>query len=509
MKIKCFYYLKRSKKMNKKKSLFILKNLLLLLVFSSSILQSQVLPFLSYSHTNTSISNSPMPYRLCFPLNYNPAISYPIVLFLHGAGERGTDNNGPLNSSQGCQLWAKTENQNNNPCFVLVPQCASNKQWVNTPWSQDNYIQNNLPISDQLSMALDIMNNLIQKYPINQSKIYITGLSMGGFGTWDAITRFPSLFSAAIPICGAGDPTKAALIGSLPLRVFHSADDSTVPVGGSRKMVNAINNLGPNNRPTNWYTEYTNQGHQSWNMAYATSGLADWLFSTKNEGLGVSGNIIEKPEILTISNGKKINIKAGASVNMKGLVLNPSANHILEDNIISKSTVAEGSGTNVSMSRVYKMTNPTSNFIGKVVYQYNNADMGAIAHNNALMEVKNETDSWSNYPDSDGVNNSVTHTFTSPIRMKSITASASGASLKVYPLNNEMEITIFPNPVNSILNIQYDGDLQIIINDILGKEIIKTGRKSIDMSRIPKGIYIVTLADIKNSKKNSYKVIKK
>ena len=161
MKIKCFYYLKRSKKMNKKKSLFILKNLLLLLVFSSSILQSQVLPFLSYSHTNTSISNSPMPYRLCFPLNYNPAISYPIVLFLHGAGERGTDNNGPLNSSQGGQLWAKTENQNNNPCFVLVPQCASNKQWVNTPWSQDNYIQNNLPISNQLSMALDIMNNLI------------------------------------------------------------------------------------------------------------------------------------------------------------------------------------------------------------------------------------------------------------------------------------------------------------------------------------------------------------
>ena len=72
-----------------------------------------------------------------------------------------------------------------------------------------------------------------------------------------------------------------------------------------------------------------------------------------------------------------------------------------------------------------------------------------------------------------------------------------------------MKITIFPNPVNSILNIQYDGDLQIIIHDISGKEIIKTGRKSIDMSSIPRGIYIVNLADIKNSKKNSYKVIKK
>jgi hypothetical protein len=219
--------------------------------------------------------------------------------------------------------------------------------------------------------------------------------------------------------------------------------------------------------------------------------------------------IIVKPEIITISNGKKINIKAGASINMRGLILNPSANFILEENVISKSTVAEGNGTNVSMTRVYKMTNPTPDFKGKVVYKYENADMGAIAHNNAVLEVKNETDSWSNYPDTDGVNNSVTHTFISPIRIKSITASSSGASLKVYPLKREMDILIFPNPVNSVLNIQYDGDLQIRISDISGKEIIHTEQKNIDMSSIPKGVYIVNLTDIKNAKKNSYKVIKK
>lgn len=232
------------------------------------------------------------------------------------------------------------------------------------------------------------------------------------------------------------------------------------------------------------------------------------LFITNPNG-GNGGNVIEKPEIITISNGKKINIKAGASFNMKGLVLNPSANLILENNVISKSTLAEGSGTNVSMSRVYKMINPTPDFEGKIIYNYENADMGAIAHNNAVMEVKNETDSWTNYPDSDGVNNSVTHTFTSPIRIKSVTASSSGATLKVYPLIKEMEISIFPNPVNSVLNIQYDGDLQIRINDISGKEIIHTERKSIDMSSFPRGIYIVNLTDIKKAKKNSYKVIKK
>ena len=135
--------------------------------------------------------------------------------------------------------------------------------------------------------------------------------------------------------------------------------------------------------------------------------------------------------------------------------------------------------------------------------------MGAITHTNATMEVKNETNVWASYPDSDGINNSVTHTFTNPVKIKSVTSSAAGASLKVYPLNNEMEILIYPNPVNSVLNIQYDGDLLIIINDILGKEIIKTEQKSIDMSRIPKGIYIVNLTDTINSKKNSYKVIKK
>ena len=268
--------------MNQKKSISILKWFVLLLVFNSSILQSQVLPFEVYSQTNYTICDSPMPYRLCFPLNYNPTISYPIVLFLHGAGERGSDNAAPLKSSQGGQLWAENSNQIKYPCFVLVPQCGANKQWVNTPWNQDNYTQKNIPISDQLDMALDIMNNLIQKYNINKSKIYITGLSMGGFGTWDAITRFPSLFAAAIPICGAGDPTKSTLIGSLPLRVFHSADDTVVPVEGSRKMVTAISVLVPN-RPTKWYTEYTNQGHQSWNMAYATNGLVDWLFSNKKK----------------------------------------------------------------------------------------------------------------------------------------------------------------------------------------------------------------------------------
>jgi hypothetical protein len=230
------------------------------------------------------------------------------------------------------------------------------------------------------------------------------------------------------------------------------------------------------------------------------------LTTTNPDG---GGTVIQKPEILTISNGKKIIITAAASINMRGLVLKPSENFILQDNVISKSTVAEGNGTNVSMSRVYKMINPTSDFKGKVVYQYANADMGAITHNNAVMEIKNETDSWINYPDSDAVNNIVTHTFLSRIRIKSITASSSAATLNVYQLNKEMEILIFPNPVNSVLNIQYEDEIKIKVYDILGKEMITTELKSIDMSAMPKGIYIVNVIDVKKAKRNSYKIIKK
>jgi len=103
---------------------------------------------------------------------------------------------------------------------------------------------------------------------------------MGGYGTWDLITRFPTRFAAAIPICGAGDPSKSPLLVNLPLRVFASSDDSVVPVSGSRNMVDAINALGQNDR-AGYYTEYTNQGHSSWVNAYNTPGLVSWLFDSK------------------------------------------------------------------------------------------------------------------------------------------------------------------------------------------------------------------------------------
>lgn len=257
----------------------ILLSFFLVLMILNNYSFGQIEPFLVRTHTKTTITSAAMPYRLCVPVGYDINKSYPLVLFLHGAGERGTNNTAQLTANRGATIWAETVNQNTYPCFVLSPQCALNKQWVNTPWANGSYIQNNIPISDQLAMVVDILDSLQREFKIDISKIYVTGLSMGGYGTWDLITRFPTKFAAAIPICGAGDTSKASRIIALPIKVFASSDDPIVPVSGSRDMVNAINTLGSNDR-VGFYTEYTNQGHASWVKAYTTINLVSWLFTS-------------------------------------------------------------------------------------------------------------------------------------------------------------------------------------------------------------------------------------
>jgi poly(3-hydroxybutyrate) depolymerase/lysophospholipase L1-like esterase len=249
------------------------------------------------SHTNASIADYTMPYRLFVPAGYNANTSYPLVLFLHGAGERGTDNNAHITSSRGAGLWAETANQATYPCFVVAPQCPANKQWVNTNWSLGSYSISTVAMSNELKMVKDIIETLQTQYNIDASRLYITGLSMGGYGTWDFIMRYPGLFKAAIPVCGAGDPSKAELISTIPLRVFHSSDDNIVPVSGSRDMVNSIKAIGPNTREK-FYTEYTDQGHASWNNAYNTSDLVSWLFTTNAIKVGLT-DLTDQPGVIT------------------------------------------------------------------------------------------------------------------------------------------------------------------------------------------------------------------
>lgn len=224
--------------------------------------------------TYTSAAGKTLPYRLFVPTGYDPAKKYPLILFLHGAGQRGSDNRNQLGEAAPL-VFVQPDVQTTTPCFFIAPQCPNGQQWVNTPWSKGSYSLASVPISDNLQLALEIVQQVQKQFSIDSTRLYVTGLSMGGYGTWDLIERKPGLFAAAIPICGAGDPGHASDLKGMGVWAFHSANDPTVPVSGSRDMVRAlwISGQTPN------YTEFASGGHNAWSRAYATPGLAAWLFS--------------------------------------------------------------------------------------------------------------------------------------------------------------------------------------------------------------------------------------
>lgn len=239
---------------------------------------------LTYTNSNQVM----MTYYLFVPNNYTPQQKYPLVLLLHGGGERAdpkaTDaqNSALLLSKYYAQIWISAEVQQKWPSFIVIPQIPITSHWVNVPASKDSYTLAGQP-STSLCMAKGIVDTLQHTYQgIDSSRLYITGLSMGGYGVWEAIERWPGYFAAAAPLAGAGDPSKAAMLIHTPIWAFHGARDTTVPVSGSRDMIRAITQAGGHPR----YTEYPNEGHDLWaaGKVYSPSANAAffrWLFSQK------------------------------------------------------------------------------------------------------------------------------------------------------------------------------------------------------------------------------------
>ncbi len=226
--------------------------------------------------------NDTLPYNLLVPVSYSNEcdsiksdakgeILYPLVLFMHGAGERGNDNNIQITHVK--KLFASYSNQIKYPCFVVAPQCPKGERWVEVNWSAKSH-----STPEQASWAmqktLQLIDSLVKKYPIDTRRLYVTGLSMGGYGTWDIITRYPNKFAAAIPICGGGDENMADKIKHIPIWAFHGAIDNVVPVERTRNMIKAIKQAG--GKPI--YTEYKGVKHGSWIKAYKERQLLQWLF---------------------------------------------------------------------------------------------------------------------------------------------------------------------------------------------------------------------------------------
>ena len=246
-----------------------------------------------------------IPYYIFVPANYNPSLKYPLVLGLHGSGESG-DNPSAVKLNSLATVWAKDANQFKFPCFILIPQCPANA-W----WGGDGL----LPVSE-------ILDSILIEFSIDTNRIYITGLSMGGYGTWEFITRFPDKFAAAVPMSGGGDSSKAEIIKHIPIWNFHGEVDNVIPVANSRNMITALERHGrtviytdcynddctglPDSIITEkiksginlLYTEYRNAGHNIWNMAYYEPLLLPWVFSQNktNNSTGIDkGNFNTLP----------------------------------------------------------------------------------------------------------------------------------------------------------------------------------------------------------------------
>lgn len=225
------------------------------------------------SHETTKANGGKMVYRLYVPSNYDPEKEYPLLLFLHGAGERGDNNEGQF--AHVITDLFQVENTPVDDAIILIPQCPNNNQWVDTPWANGNYSTSRVAESDELKTVMRIIGELKETYSVDDNRVYAMGISMGGFGTWDLLMRHGDVFAAGVPICGGADVSKAADLAKIPIRTYHGGADTVVPFAGTRAMATAIEG----NDPVDFaYKEYPGVGHDVWTRVAQDPSVIKWLF---------------------------------------------------------------------------------------------------------------------------------------------------------------------------------------------------------------------------------------
>ena len=213
-----------------------------------------------------------LPYRFLKPEDPLEKTAFPLVIFLHGAGERGIDN--AVQIKHIARLFLDAENRRQYPCFVLAPQCPEGIMWAAHDKDGSRLVMRKNP-TPPMAMLIELIRKVEKEFPIDPTRIYVTGLSMGGYGAWDLLARFPNKFAAAVPICGGGDPQTAAAISHIPIWAFHGALDEVVVPRHSRVMIKALQDAG--GEPG--YTEYPGVAHNSWENAYGDPHLLPWMFA--------------------------------------------------------------------------------------------------------------------------------------------------------------------------------------------------------------------------------------
>ena len=202
--------------------------------------------------TPTKIMDAPLPYLLYSP---ETSVPVPLILFLHGSGERGVDL-----VHVGDEGLPEILANLPEAAFVVTPQCPENTRWT-----------------DHLGALGTLLDTVVAEYDVDPNRLYLTGLSLGGQGAWYLAARNPERFAALVPVCGRSNPEAADRLKTLPTWVFHGAADDTVPVSESEKMVAALERAGSNVK----FTAYSGVGHNSWSKAYGEPELYTWLFAQR------------------------------------------------------------------------------------------------------------------------------------------------------------------------------------------------------------------------------------
>ena len=219
-------------------------------------------------------------YRLLVPENLDENGKYPLVVFLHGAGERGSDNEKQL--THGGQMFLNPVNREKYPAYVLFPQCPEDGYWAYGA-RPSSFESADMPQSPEFTAVFRTLKELIDSYAARQDvdrrRIYIMGLSMGGMGTFDMACRYPDMFAAAIAICGTVNPSRLAVAKDVKFRIFHGDADNVVPVDGSRNAYRALKAAGADVE----YIEFPGCNHGSWNPAFCYPDFMEWLFSCRKD----------------------------------------------------------------------------------------------------------------------------------------------------------------------------------------------------------------------------------
>lgn len=218
-----------------------------------------------------------LPYQILYPSDFSKDKEYPLILFLHGAGERGSDNQ--LQLLHGGEFFKEKVLSGDYPAIVLFPQCPTDEYWARidqgsreTGFSFPRQSEPTAP----MALVIDLLDDMLEENYVKKDQVYVGGLSMGGMGTLELLYRKPETFAAAIAICGGGNPQHVeAYADNTALWFFHGGQDMIVPVEQSLQMVRALQDHGADVT----LTVYEEADHNSWDPAFAEPTLLSWLFS--------------------------------------------------------------------------------------------------------------------------------------------------------------------------------------------------------------------------------------